>query len=80
MTEEGKLKSGWTKTEVRVDNAEWKQCDIIENNRELQISNKPSVPILNESSNPSANAERQDYNHSEAFRHLETVDTEDSVC
>ena len=63
-----------------MDNAELNQCDIIENNRELQISNKSSVPILNESSNPSANAKRQDYDHSEAFRHTEIVDAEDNVC
>lgn len=41
------------KMEVRVDKvtSEFKQCGIVENNRELQMSNKPSVPIWNESSN-----------------------------
>lgn len=24
-----------------------KQCDVVENSRELQMSNKPSVPIFN---------------------------------
>lgn len=42
--------------EIRVDkvNAQikgmLKQCDIVENNRELQMSNKLSVPAVDESS------------------------------
>lgn len=50
-----------------------KQCDIVENSKQLQMSDKHSVPILNESSSQSANAKVQEYKYDKTFRYIEVI-------
>lgn len=46
MSEAGKWELGWKKVNAQIKDM-LKQCDIVENSGELQMSNKPSVPIFN---------------------------------